>query len=147
METKNSCGKCGGNRVIGREKSVFSFQSYFHSTFESMFYMKSSHQYKREYLGFPSPFSRWKAGPHYPRLFPVGPVGVWCNFTSGLLEGPWGWGQTSNSVEMVMLKSNFRSFLNLFFYWQLEWPTVFFCSGAFRGAFVLLTRECSFVKD
>lgn len=145
MEMKNSYGKCRGHGVTGREKVFSPFSHLFHSTFESMFCMKGSHEYKGEYFGFPSPFSRWKAGPHYQDSSLLALWGLlWLQVRSAGGAPRVGSDLQFNGNDGAEIKLGI--FPKSLFYWQFEWPTVF-CSRAFHWAFVLLTRECSFVKD
>lgn len=116
-ERKNSYVKCRGNRIIEREKLFSPFSHLFHTNFENMFYMRSPGQYKRECFDFPSPFLQVESMSLH-RLFIVDPLGS--DITLGLLEEPWWLGQTSISVEMMMLESNFQSFLNFFFIGSLN---------------------------
>lgn len=112
-------------KVDWKVKTCFSsFGNLSQHSFESKFYIKTkqnkTHVNLRDsVLWFPfSPPLSWKY--FILQDSPCPRFGAWCNFSLRLLKEHWMLGWTSISVEMMMLESNFQSFLNFFFIGSLN---------------------------
>lgn len=115
---KNFYGKWRANGMLGWHKVYFSsFNNFFQKNFETTFYIKTSIKIK-EHFDFSSPSSLKTL--HYIGFFLLTLwVLVQPQFRS--VGGATAlWGRTLISVEMMILKSNFQSFLNFFFIGSLN---------------------------
>lgn len=94
-------------------------------------FMEKTHVKIKECFDFTSPFLQTESRSFHKSLA-VDPLGPVANFSLGLLGGALDEVLDFNLRRRDDARIKLSIFAKFLFYWQLEWPTLFFCSRAFH---------------